>query len=63
MDSDGIVQVLLPRTHLHRDTEALHHLVAAQPDDVDEAKSATPSAKRTRFERNVVDLHEETAGK
>ena len=35
MDSDGIVQVLLPRTHLHRDTEALHHLVAAQPDDVD----------------------------
>ena len=35
MDRNGIIQVLLARTHLERDGEALDDFVAAEPDDMD----------------------------
>jgi hypothetical protein len=35
MNSNGIIQILLPSTHLHSNPETLHDLVAALSDDVD----------------------------
>ena len=34
VDSDSVIQILLPSTHLHSDPKALHGLVATLPDDV-----------------------------
>ena len=35
MNSNGIIQILLPSTHLHSDPEALHDLITALANDVD----------------------------